>query len=213
MPETARDSGTGMTSSTLTVDLDGITPVPHGHCATIKTYLAQDVSAPAPVDLAPARLERLTGRDEARYRRIFTTLGTRWLWWSRLLLTSAERIAILDDPAVEAYAVVFGGGDAGLLELDFRQPVADLAFLGLLDTALGKGLGTKLVRHALHASARHGARRISVNTCTFDHPAALALYRRCGFEALYQAIEIVPDPRISGILPLKAAPHVPMLTP
>ncbi len=161
--------------------------------------------------LAGLELCRLTGADEARYTAIFRTLGTRWLWWSRLMLTPAARAAILDDPAVEAYAVVTGGGDIGLVELDFRLGEApDLAFLGLYDHATGCGLGNGLMAWALARLWRDTARKVTVNTCTFDHPAALGFYRRHGFEVVAQAVEIVPDPRLTGVLPADAAPHVPL---
>lgn len=203
-----------MTDTHLKVSLDGITPLPRGHIGTIKSYLEMTAAPTAarPAALAGLEMNRLTGADEARYAAIFTTLGTRWLWWSRLLLTPDARAAILDDPAVEAYAVTTGGGDVGLVELDFRLPDApDLAFLGLYDHATGCGLGNGLIAWALARLWRAGARKVTVNTCTFDHPAALGFYRRHGFEVVAQAVEIVPDPRLRGILPPDAAPHVPVL--
>lgn len=201
-----------MANSELMVTLDGITALPPGHCAAIKTYLARDVPTGLPEPALSVGLVPLTGRQEPRYRAIFATLGARWLWWSRLMQTAEARTAILDDAAVEAFAIVDEGTDIGLLELDFRQPAADLAFLGLFDRHTGRGLGESLVRHALARAARRGARTMTVNTCTFDHPAALGFYRRMGFEVRSQAIEIVPDPRLAGFLPLDAAPHVPRIT-
>lgn len=197
---------------TLTATLDGITTIPRGTIATIKTYLACAVmpgSAQLPRGIA---LEPLKGPDEPRYHAIFTTLGTRWLWWSRLMLSPADRAAILDDPRVEACAIVQDGVDIGLLELDFRAETADLAFLGLFETATGKGLGRPLMSYAKARAAQQGATRLTVNTCTFDHPAALGVYRSAGFAVVSQAVELVPDPRLSGLLPTTAAPHIPLLS-
>jgi GNAT superfamily N-acetyltransferase len=198
----------------LAVSLSGITPLPAGHVATIKSYLARPVPAapetpelPAGIALAP-----LGGREVARYRALFTTLGERWLWWSHLMLAPEELAVLLDHPGLEACAVVRGGRDIGLLELDFRElPVADLAFLGLIEGETGQGLGTALIANALAAMARRGARQATVNTCTFDSPHALGFYRRHGFAVTGQAVEIVPDPRLCGLLPMSAAPHVPIL--
>ncbi|MCA0424221.1 MAG: GNAT family N-acetyltransferase [Proteobacteria bacterium] len=200
-----------MTTPTLVASLDGITPLPPGRCAAIKTYLARDVPVDRSEPSLSVTLTRLNGRQETRYRAIFTVLGTRWLWWSRLMLTPEARTTILDDARVEAYAIMDTDIDIGLLELDFREPAADLAFLGLFEHHTGRGLGEELIRFALARAARRGTRRMTVNTCTFDHPAALGFYRRMGFEVQSQAIEIVPDPRLAGLLPTGAAPHVPML--
>lgn len=203
----------GAPAGSLSVTLDGITPLPGGIIACIKTYLARDIApglshSPLPVDIT---LERLSGADAARYRQIFATLGTRWLWWSRLQLADDALSAILANPNVEACAVRRAGKDIGLLELDFRDPVAaDLAFLGLFETETGQGLGKALMLNALARVSAAGPLRLMVNTCTFDHPAALGFYRKAGFSVMSQAIEIVPDPRLSGLLPAHAAPHVPL---
>ncbi|HRJ70001.1 MAG TPA: GNAT family N-acetyltransferase [Beijerinckiaceae bacterium] len=201
-------------TATLAASLDGITDIPAGHVATIKTYLAMP-ERPTDTGSTPLDrplLERLRGAQHARYRSIFATLGRRWLWWSRLQLSAGDLAAVLDDPSVEAYAVVADGADAGLMEFDFREPGrADLAFLGLFEGHTGQGTGTALMAIALSALWRAGVSTVTVNTCTFDHPAALAFYRRSGFSVVKQAVEIVPDPRLAGLLPRDAAPHVPLL--
>ena len=196
----------------IPVLLDGITPVPPGHAATIKSYL--EMTAPPPQRPAPAgvRLQRLSGADVTRYRTIFRALGHRWLWWSRLLLDDQSLIALLDDPHIAACAVVAEGGDIGLFELDFRNPeTPDLALLGLYDAARGRGIGPWLIGEAGRQALTGGPRRLTVNTCTFDDPNALGFYRKHGFKVVRQAIEIVPDPRLSGLLPEDAAPHIAIL--
>ena len=200
-------------TGTLTASLDSITPLPCGTIACIKTYLAREMTGDEKNQPLPdgVTLHRLKGAETARYRAIFRNLGTRWLWWSRLLLDDVHLGSIIGNPAVEAFAVKQNGEDIGLLELDFRdQKAADLAFLGLYEPETGKGLGKALIRMALARVAAQGVRRLTVNTCTFDHPAALGFYRHNGFAVQYQAIEMVPDPRLSGLLPRNAAPHVPL---
>jgi hypothetical protein len=58
---------------------------------------------------------------------------------------------------------------------------------------------------------RNGVRRFWVHTCSLDHPAALAFYLRSGFAAYKYAVEVDDDPRVLGILPRTAAPHVPIV--
>lgn len=200
-----------MTAS-IAVSLDGITPVPPRHVATIKSYLEMAVPVaprPAPAGVA---LALLRGNESARYRRLFSALGQRWLWWSRLPMPDAELAALLDDARILAYAVRVGDADAGLFEVDLRNPrEPDLAFLGLLDDARGKGIGPWLIGEAAAHAFSGPARCMTVNTCTFDDPNALGFYQRNGFRLMRQAIEIVPDPRLTGLLPETAAPHITIL--
>lgn len=203
-------------SGVLPVRLDGVTLLPAGHVATIKTYLecARPPPGPAPAPPPGVALARLRGGEAARYARIFRTLGERWLWWSRIDMPEAALAALLDDPAIEAYAVTREGRDIGLLEWDFREADApELAFLGLYEGETGQRFGACLVALTLARMWREPIRAVRVNTCTLDSPQALGFYRSCGFVIVRQAIEIVPDPRLSGRLSESSAPHVPIMRP
>ena len=54
-------------------------------------------------------------------------------------------------------------------------------------------------------------RRVHVNTCTLDHPAALPAYLKAGFRAYKRAFESFPDPRLNGLLPADSAPQTPLI--
>ena len=201
-------------SAPLALNLDGYTDLPPCHIASVVTFL--EMRAPPAVANTPlpgAALTRLGAHDEPRYTAIYRTLGERWVWFGRLALTAGERAEIIGSPAVEAYAVSLNGEDAGLLELDFRQPgAAELAFFGLYDKAIGTGTARWLMDRALErAFARHSVRRLWVHTCTFDHPRAVDFYQRSGFTPYKTALEVVPDPRLNGLLPRGAAPQVPVI--
>ena len=77
----------------------------------------------------------------------------------------------------------------------------ELAFIGLIPELSGKGHGRWLLGEAVRRAWRDGVTRIHVHTCSLDHPAALAAYRRAGFRPYKRAIERFPDPRLLGILP------------
>jgi hypothetical protein len=53
--------------------------------------------------------------------------------------------------------------------------------------------------------------RVHVHTCTLDHPAALAAYRRAGFRAYRRDVERFADPRLLGVLAADCAPQVPVV--
>ena len=65
--------------------------------------------------------DRATGRL-AEYRRLFRLVGSRWLWFSRLVMDDAELEAIIHHPKVAFFPVVDDrAGEVGMLELDFRD--------------------------------------------------------------------------------------------
>ena len=188
-------------------------PVSDNALAAVVTYLemhARPASSPPP---SPLSLSRIEQPDPAEYRRLFRLVGSRWLWFSRLAMDDAELAAIIRHPKVELFAVVGNdSGEVGMLELDFRhEGECELAFLGLVPELAGHGHGRWLLAEVLGLAWRDGVARVHVHTCTLDHPAALAAYRRAGFTAYRRAIEQFPDPRLLGILPLDCAPQVPVV--
>jgi GNAT superfamily N-acetyltransferase len=184
-------------------------PVPPGHVGTVVTYLEMTERPPLrPLPASHLRLERWREPEPARYRLLFERVGARWLWYSRLAMDD-ER---LRRETAEVHAVVDPAGiEVGMLELDFRsQSECLIRFLGLVPELAGKGHGKWLFAQALALAWRPGVRRIAVNTCTLDHPAALKAYLNAGFTAVRQAFESFPDPRLSGLLPREAAPQIPL---
>ncbi len=201
----------GQADDALSVSLRGVTDLPPGKIAEVVTYLEM-LAAPVRRE-APAggfTLERFS--DVTRYRALFRRVGERWLWMSRLVMPEAALRAILDSPAVEAFALRSGGEDIGILELDFRQAEqCELAYFGVVPEAIGTGAGRFLMTEAVTRAWARPIRRFWVHTCTHDHPRALAFYQRAGFRAYKRAIEIADDPRLTGHLPREAAPDVPVI--
>ena len=201
----------GQADDALSVSLRGVTDLPPGKIAEVVTYL--EMLAPPARPEPPAggfTLERFS--DVTRYRALFRRVGEQWLWMSRLVVPEAALRTILDDPAVEAFALRSGGDDIGILELDFRQAEeCELAYFGVVPEAIGTGAGRFLMSEAVTRAWARPIRRFWVHTCTHDHPRALALYQRSGFRAYKRAIEIADDPRLTGHLPRDAAPDVPVI--
>ena len=192
---------------------NGIFDLPPGKIAAIATFLELTrPAAPLPEPgLGAARLEPLD-RDPGRYRALYGRVGRPWLWFSRAALSDAALLAIVADPAVDAMVLVVDGQDVGLLELDWRsRPDCELAFLGLVPEAAGRGLGRRLLAEGVRRAFDRPAERLWLHTCSLDHPAALPLYLKAGFRPFRRAVEIADDPRLSGHLPPDAAPLFPRL--
>ena len=185
-----------------------------GELATIVTYLEMrdrpEDHAQIPSPLSLWTIERI---DLSEYRRLFRLIGSRWLWFSRLVMHDADLAAIIHHPDVAVFPVVDDrAGEVGLLELDFRVAgECEIAFIGLVPELAGQGHGRWLLREALALAWRDGVSRVHVHTCTLDHPAALMAYQRAGFTAFKREVERFPDPRLLGLLPKDCAPQVPLL--
>ncbi|TWB38728.1 GNAT family N-acetyltransferase [Nitrospirillum viridazoti] len=154
----------------------------------------------------------------AYYRFLYDTIGEPWLWEIRRRMDQGELARMLADPQVEVHVIHVDGMPAGFVELDWRLLPADgtvaIDYLGLMPWAIGRGLGSWLLDWAVRRVwERPRVRRLTINTCSFDHPAALPLYQRAGFRRLRQERKFVDDPRRAGVLPLGAAPHIPLARP
>jgi ribosomal protein S18 acetylase RimI-like enzyme len=187
--------------------------VPSGELAAVVTYLEMHSPPGTEVPASSLSLRRITAPDPRRYRELFRSVGSPWLWFSRLVMKEEELVAIIQHPKVELYSVTEEGGrDVGMLELDFREPQeCELAFIGLVPDLAGRGHGKWLLAESVSRSWRDGVRRVHVHTCSLDHPAALSAYRRAGFTPYKRAVERFPDPRLIGILPRDCAPQIPLI--
>ena len=188
-------------------------PVADGELAAVVTFLEMHAAPEFATPKSPLSLQRLERPAPADYRALFRQVGGPWLWFSRLVMDDAALAAIIQHPDVELHAVLDeAGARCGMLELDFREAgECELAFVGLVPELSGQGHGRWLLSEALRLAWRPGIRRVHVHTCSLDHPAALAAYRRAGFVAFKRAIETFPDPRLLGILPRDSAPQLPVL--
>ena len=187
--------------------------VPDGELAAVVTYLEMRAQPQGEIPSSPLALRRIERPEPAFYRDLFRLVGAPWLWFSRLIMSDDELGAIIGHPAVELFTVDDASGhQIGMLELDFREAgQCELAFIGLIPEMSGKGHGRWLLAQALRGAWRDGVERVHVHTCSLDHPAALAAYRRAGFVPVKRAIERFPDPRLLGFLPKDCALQIPLL--
>ena len=187
--------------------------VPAGKLRSVVTHLAMEAPPPhappaPPSGIAIARRWAMPAGD---YLRLYHEIGDDWLWWSRLTWDETVLAAYLVEEETEIYVAEADGEEIGLVELNLRPaPDIELRYLGVIPARIGTGLGGWLMRYAIAAVSRHRPRRMILNTCTLDHPGALAFYRRHGFAVTHSEVEIVDDPRLAGLIPPDAAPHVPL---
>lgn len=117
---------------------------------------------------------------------LYDAVGRDYAWEDLHEIDEGTLRGWLDDPSVDLWTLMRSGWPHGFFLLDARAPgVTDLAYFGLVPQAVGRGLGNFLLRTAiLTAWERPGLEKLTVNTCSLDHPRALAAYQKNGFEVV-----------------------------
>jgi GNAT superfamily N-acetyltransferase len=197
------------------LNLDGYTEVPDTKIAVVVTYL--EMTEKPSEALAPQRsdvaLEAWPSPSASEYKALFREVGEEWIWFGRLIKPDAELEALLSEPARENFLPLRAGKAVGTLELNYADPEnVELAYFGLVPSAIGGGVGRWLMAQAVEmAWSRPETKRLWLHTCTADSPQALKFYQSCGFKPYKRAIEVADDPRGLGLYASETAPHVPCL--
>lgn len=139
------------------------------------------------------------------YRFLYDGVGAPWHWYDRKRWTDAALAAVVDHPQVEVHVAWRHGAPAGYVELDRRTAgQCEVTYFGLFPEAIGGGLGTWLLRWGVREAWRDPAlTRLWVHTCSLDHPSALGVYQKVGFEAFAQEThrQYIVVPERGGISP------------
>ena len=161
-----------------------LTAEPATRVAVTVTFLRMDKPPGDPMPtLGPdGVVARLRACTVEQYRTLYNTVGGPHLWWLRRTMPDRQLAGLLRDPAISIHVLHLGGEPAGFYELDtHNRPVVNLSYFGLMPHAVGRGVGYAFLRHAVDQAWRLGARAVTVNTCTADHPRAMPTYLRAGF--------------------------------
>ncbi len=156
------------------------------------TFLRMDRAPTEPAPTLPENvaIETLSTCSVEHYRRLYNTVGGPYLWWLRRMLSDHELAMLLRNPSVSIHVLTMDGIESGFYELDASYwPAVNLSYFGLMPHAVGQGFGDAFLRHAIDEGFVMGARALTVNTCTADHPRALPAYLRAGFHRTRQVKE------------------------
>ena len=175
---------------------------PTQRAAVTVTFLRLDASTPVREVPLPGttQLIQLARCTVPFYRYLNGVIGGPHLWWIRRTLSDDALSEILAHPATSVHVLYWGGEPAGMFELDARgMPVVNLSYFGLMPHAIGERMGSGLLSAAIAAARRLGAGAVTVNTCTADHPRALPLYLRAGFQPTRTVRELWDIPTRLGL--------------
>jgi GNAT superfamily N-acetyltransferase len=135
------------------------------------------------------RLERAIDPPVWYFLSLYDAVGRDYEWQDRFDQAATDPAALqafVRDPEVVIWTALKNGWPQGFFVLDWRENgICDLAYFGLVPQAVGAGLGRALLETAILTGwARDGIETMTVNTCTLDHPRALSLYQKLGFQPL-----------------------------
>jgi GNAT superfamily N-acetyltransferase len=117
------------------------------------------------------------------YRYLYSAVGGSWLWVERLQMSDETLGEKVHRAGVEVFVLYANGSPAGYYELDFANHASTrLVYFGLVPEWTGMRIGPWFLGAAVSEAFSRGAGEVLVNTCTLDHPAALPLYQRLGFQ-------------------------------
>lgn len=135
------------------------------------------------------RLVRVTDPPVWFFLSMYDAVGRDYEWRNRF--EQAERdpdglTAFVKSPDVEMWVAYANGYPNGFFVLDRQVPGnCELAYFGLVPEAVGGGLGGVLLKTAIsYGWSAPGTTRMTVNTCSLDHPRALPLYQKMGFRPI-----------------------------
>jgi GNAT superfamily N-acetyltransferase len=152
------------------------------------------------IDDAQVRIECIARCPASFYRYLYREVGRFYHWIDRLPWTDDEIRAHLARPEITLWGMYCEAAPAGYFELERHEDGSvEIAYFGLLQEFLGRGLGKHLLSVAVAQAWADEANRVWLHTCTLDDPAALPNYLKRGFEPFKKETyftDIAPDERM-----------------
>jgi GNAT superfamily N-acetyltransferase len=152
------------------------------------------------IDDPDTRIERVLECPASFYRYLYREVGRVYHWIDRLPWTDDEIRAHLARPEITLWVMYSRGAPAGYFELERHDGGSiEIAYFGLLQEFLGRGLGKHLLSVAVAQAWTDGANRVWLHTCTLDDHAAFPNYLKRGFEPFKKETyftEIAPDEQL-----------------
>lgn len=148
-------------------------------------------SLPVPVNIHTA-IMRAPKIPLEFYRYLYRQVGARWQWVDRLRLNDEDLAAILHSEKTGISVLYVDGAPGGFFEYHREDDeTIELCHFGLMEHALGLGIGKWFLLQALYALWVLNPVRVVTTTNNLDHPRALQLYQMFGFSPVSMGHGIV----------------------
>ncbi len=160
---------------------------------TYLEMLTLDDLRPSRADADALTVRRLPVSEFATGRQFYQEVGNDYQWIDRLVWSDRQWQEYYQRPGIEIWVGESQGVRAGYFELDARDNGStELAYFGLLPTAIGRGLGGLLLTEAIRQAWASGAKRVWVHTSSRDHAGALPNYLARGFRIYNTETKLAP---------------------
>jgi len=114
-------------------------------------------------------------------RFLYQLVGASWQWTDKLSISDQQWQSYAEADNLRTWVGWCQGSPAGYFELR-KDPNGDIeiCYFGLAEKFISRGFGGYLLSAALQQAWNWQAGRVIVNTCSLDHPGALANYQARG---------------------------------
>lgn len=123
------------------------------------------------------------------YRKFYYGVGRQWYWLDRMLMEDAALYEKINAPNVDIYVLHIEEQPAGFAEFVRENDYVEILYFGLLPDFIGKGYGNYFLQTVIRQAWNYQPHHIQLNTCELDHPNALHVYKKAGFQLLRTAVE------------------------
>jgi len=117
------------------------------------------------------------------YSYIYEMVGKPCHWLDRREVDAEDLYDIINDEACEIGILYADGCPAGFYELNLNNMPNDIEikYFGIGPEYQGMGLGKWFLGLTIQAAWAHKPEKVTIETNTLDHPAALRMYQQMGF--------------------------------
>ena len=125
---------------------------------------------------------------------LYDLVGEPWQWFDKKDWSNTQWQEYASYKSLRTFIACIQGSIAGYFELRKQDLDTEIAYFGLAPAFTGRGIGGPFLSQAIDTAwAWPSTRRVILNTCTLDHPSALANYRKRGFSVYREKTVTVQD--------------------
>lgn len=123
------------------------------------------------------------------YRNLYYGVGEEWHWLDRMVMPDVELESLINASNNEIYLFTVDGINAGYAEFVKEADFTEIMYFGLLPDFVGKGWGHYFLQLVIEQAWSYQPKWIQLNTCSLDHPNALSVYQKAGFNIVKTEIQ------------------------
>jgi GNAT superfamily N-acetyltransferase len=123
------------------------------------------------------------------YRKLYYGVGEKWHWLDRMVMPDNELFEKINAANVDIFVFKIKNETAGYIEFVKEEKYVEVQYFGLLPAFIGKGYGKYFLQWVVARAWSYNPEWVQLNTCTLDHPHALAVYRKAGFQEVRTEVQ------------------------